>query len=91
MQIVIEMSEGLYDGIRLRGFIDDLVNEKVADIIKNGTILPKEHGRLIDESKISKCEQMGLIIRDNKVIRCISTDAPTVIEVYKENCYADCN
>ena len=49
-----------------------------------GAILPKGHGRLIDESKIIKCEQIGLIIKDDKVTHCFKTDAPTIIEADKE-------
>ena len=53
--------------------------------IKNGTPLPKKHGRIIDESKITKCQQIGLIIEDNNITRCLMTDAPTIIETDKES------
>lgn len=43
-------------------------------------ILPKRHGRIIDENKITKCQQVGLIIEDDKITRCLVTDAPTIIE-----------
>lgn len=48
--------------------------------IKNGTLLQKEHGRIIDENKITKCKQVGLIIKDGDIVRCLVTDAPTIIE-----------
>lgn len=48
--------------------------------IANGTPLPKVHGRLIDENKITKFEQIGLIIKDGSIIRCFTTDAPTIID-----------
>lgn len=48
--------------------------------IKNGAVLPKGHGRIIDESKINKCEQAGLIMKNGDIVRCLVTDAPTIIE-----------
>jgi hypothetical protein len=56
----------------------------MASAIRNGIPLPKGHGRLIDESKITKCEQLGLVIKDDNVTRCLITDAPTIIEADKE-------
>ena len=41
--------------------------------IKNGTPLPKGHGRLIDESQIKKC---GMDFVNHR----IKTNAPTIIE-----------
>ena len=52
--------------------------------VANGTPLPKGHGRLIDESKITKCEQIGLVITNDNVNRCLITDAPTIIKADKE-------
>ena len=48
--------------------------------VLDGTQLPKGHGRVIDESKITKCEQVGLIIKDGNITHCIKTDAPTIIK-----------
>ena len=53
------------------------------EYIENGTPLPKGHGRIIDENKITKCEQVGLIIKNENIIRCLVTDAPTIIEADK--------
>ena len=40
---------------------------------------------LIDESKITECEQIGLVMKDDNVTRCLVTDAPTIIEADKED------
>ena len=48
--------------------------------IIDGTVLPKGHGRIIDESRINKCEQAGLIMKNGDIVRCLVTDAPTIIE-----------
>lgn len=56
----------------------------LAECVRRGVLLPKGHGRVIDESKITKCEQIGLIIKDGNVTRCLKTDAPTIIEAEKE-------
>ena len=51
----------------------------VEDECADFKVLPKGHGRLIDEREISKFYQVGLIIEGDKVTRCLATDAPTVI------------
>ena len=80
MQIVIDIDEDLYNQI------DKPVNDEdlLRYMIKKGKLLPKGHGRLIDESKITKCEQIGIVIKDDSVTRCLVTDAPTIIEADKE-------
>jgi hypothetical protein len=50
-------------------------------LIKNGTPLPKGHGRLIDESKITKCYMLPINQIDVRELR---TDAPTIIEPESE-------
>jgi len=77
MQIVINIPEQMY----INAKADMLCAASViARAIKNGTPLPKGHGRLIDENKITKFEQTGLVIKDDNVIRCLVTDAPTIID-----------
>ena len=50
-------------------------------LIKKGTPLPKGHGRLIDESKITKCYMLPI----NRIdVRELRTDAPTIIESESE-------
>lgn len=55
---------------------DDYSCEEECPIVQ----LPKGHGRLIDEYKITKCEKVGLVIKDNKVIPLLVTDAPTLVD-----------
>lgn len=46
------------------------------EAVKNGTPLPKGHGRLIDADKIMRV--------DHIVLECTIDDAPTIIEADKE-------
>lgn len=85
MKIVIEISEEVYKDIQKYRTIFDEDRDDIAEQILNGTLLPKGHGRLIDESKITKCEQIGLVIKDDKVARCLMINAPTIIEADKED------
>mgnify|MGYP003300927816 CR=1 FL=1 len=80
MKIVIDIPEYAYRQIRNWGVPTDELRRKIYDIIDNGTPLPKHHGRLIDESKITKC-YMPVNQFD---VRGIRTDAPTIIEADKE-------
>lgn len=56
MQIVIEIPEEVYKNIQSGKFWLDsgLTLSNAYDFIKNGIPLPKEHGDLIDRSKIYK-------------------------------------
>lgn len=75
MKLVIEISEDiLFDLKRKQN------RTEVDNAILNGIPLPKGHGRVVDESKITKCEKVGIIIKDGSVIPCITTNAPTLIE-----------
>lgn len=49
----------------------------LAECVRRGTIIPEHHGRVIDESEITKC-YMPVNQLD---VRGIRTDAPTIIEV----------
>ena len=84
VELVIKLDEEYVkqiDRLRLSGGIEDRsLQINVINAIKNGTPLHKGHGRIIDESKITKCEQVGLIIKDDNITRCLKTDAPTIIE-----------
>ena len=52
MQIVIKIPEEIYSRILERNRIHTFDNETVCDAIKNGTPLPKGHGRLIDGDRL---------------------------------------
>ena len=82
MQIVIELSDDTYKDIKeengiygINNGLSARITGKVVGAIQSGTPLPKGHGRLIDESKITKC-YMPVNRLD---VRGIRTDAPTII------------
>jgi len=69
MQIVIDISDKAYEysKSRMALFLD--VNTEILNAVKNGTPLPKGHGRLIDADDI-----------DNHIIGHVDTsDCPTII------------
>jgi hypothetical protein len=78
MELVIKIPEEMWERIK-----DGYVPLGISKYLKKGTPLPKGHGRLIDENKITKCEQIGLIIKDGNITRCLKTDAPTIMEADK--------
>ena len=53
MQIVIDISEGAYNYIKANGA--RIPYHKLIDLIKNGTPLPKDYGRLIDADRLAGC------------------------------------
>lgn len=73
MEIVVKIPDQKYKWIvdNPQTYTDDL-----CEAIRNGTPLLKGHGRIIDESKITKC-YMPVNRFD---VRGITTDAPTIIE-----------
>lgn len=83
IEIVIKIPEKVYKNIQSKSTKIQAEGYTVENAILNGVPLPKGHGRIIDESKINKCEQTGLVMKNGKVNRCLLTDAPTVIEADK--------
>ena len=74
MQIVIDIDEYLYKTIKTLGIVvEDGDAVAVSEAIQNGTPLPKGHGRIIDESKITYCEQNNYFME-------LITNAPTIIK-----------
>lgn len=76
MQIVININDSAYEAIKNEYCVSPPQKgllKVLWDAVKNGTPLPKGHGRLVDESQIKKC---GM----NFVNHHIKTDAPTIIE-----------
>jgi len=61
------------------------VSPHIKEVFKSANPLPKGHGRLIDERQINECKQVGLIIQDDAVTRCLVTDAPTIIEAERQS------
>ena len=84
IELVIKISEDTYKDIIENGFIYDEDNEVISREIKNGIPVPKGHGKIIDESKITKC---GWNFIDHHA----KTDAPTIVEADKEVQDADSN
>lgn len=56
IELMIKIPEEIYNRILERNRIHTFDNEAVCDAIKNGTPLPKGHGRLIDVSEYFKKE-----------------------------------
>lgn len=85
MQIVIDIDDGI-----ARGIIDgkgdaprNIVRSfqaTIADAIKNGTPLPKGHGRLIDADALKDEWKEGF---HRKMVEALMDDAPTIIEADK--------
>ncbi len=78
VKLIIEMPTSAYDWLK-NGFPDEDDGKYAIKAIVNGTLLPKEHGRLIDadelyESLIFPTEQFA------KGFKELLDDAPTVIE-----------
>ena len=55
MQIVIDICEYTYKGI-LKGKEVDIDETEVINAVKNGVVLPKGHGRMIDADAFIKAE-----------------------------------
>lgn len=69
MQIVINIPKYVYDTIiACGGYISDCDNEKVGNAIKNGILLPKGHGRLIDAERIKIVRTPGSAVDENTEI-----------------------
>ena len=88
IELVIKIPEEIYSRILERNRIHTFDNETVCDAIKNGTPLPKGHGRLIDADKLHHCECKGNF---SECDTCLDDDlcnlvneAPTIIEADTE-------
>lgn len=72
MQIVIDIPDRIYKIVQNRML--NITDAKILEnALKNGTPLPKGHGRLIDADDITDFEG-----------HYITTDAPTIVEADKE-------
>ena len=76
MQIVIDIPKEDYIKISNSNpnYADDF---NLYYAIKNGTVLPEKHGRLIDADAL--IDTLGCSDRDIYVKACIEEDAPTII------------
>lgn len=74
MQVVIDIPEKLYEKCKRIGDVQDILFES----IRNGIVLPKGHGRLVDENDLS----LMTVHMIDGVFVC---NAPTIIEADKES------
>lgn len=87
MQLVIEISDGLYNNL---GTIKNgsIASKIILDCVRKGQVLPKGHGRLIDADKLKDQiieVKLENVARDIRVITgCQLEDSSTIIEADKE-------
>ncbi len=84
MQIVIDIDDNLYTRLFDNGVdnYDDAVD--MAKAIRKGISLPKGHGRLVDEERISLSGIHFKTERDHAMMIGRLNSAPTIIEADKE-------
>lgn len=88
IELVIKISQESYNNLKI-GCTQRVSDSEMIEALKNGTPLPKGHGRLIDESAITEVyahktepkEVNGIQIYPR--IEIIGTNAPTIIEADK--------
>lgn len=100
MQIVIDITEKDYEKIRETSFVENteimfkqssedrkgtMMLFRVIDAIKNGTPLPKGHGRLIDADELKEHKYHDNHRYENAVAVAYIDWAPTIIEADKES------
>lgn len=90
MQIVIDIPEHIYSRRYTLGFYGQAITDKIVfDAVKNGTPLPKGHGRLIDENEVIK--SLFDYNKGKKTIGQCINDTSTVLGAEKESTDADSN
>lgn len=82
MQIVIDISDIKYQWIKENPLTYD---NEYCEAIRNGTPLPKGHGRLIDADDIFLIDEQFYTPSDYCVAEGAVNDAPTIIEADKES------
>lgn len=67
MKIVIDMPDDDYEYIKLlhEGYTDYQTTLKLYHAVKNGTVLPKGHGDLIDADELKTSRIMALVAEKN--------------------------
>lgn len=102
MKLVIEIPEEVYEEIKAKALVSISIQIHTSILagaliaIKDGTPLPKKHGRLIDADKLSQDDEVTEwvsrdAIRTGKQLKMFSElflkkikDAPTVVEADKD-------
>ena len=82
MQIVIDIPEEVYKSIQDNDYCG-ISNADMYNAVKNGTPLPKGHGRLIDADDIALIDEQFYVSSDYYVAESAIDDAPTIIEADK--------
>ena len=95
MKLIIDIDENVFTRLFDNGTEDyAIVNDdlfKIAKSIRNGTLLPEGHGKIVDIDKLidSKCNECGHLRGVSCTIPCYEVrrmlDAPTIIEADKES------
>lgn len=87
IELIIKIDEEDYEmmkhNIAVNNPLCPLSQEEMVSKVANGVVIPKGHGRIVDENKISKFEQIGLIMIDGNVTPCFTTNAPTILDRVK--------
>lgn len=84
VEVVIKIPEKMYEDAK--NGKDTGESWYITQVIKQGTPLPKGHGRLIDADKLDTRERGNNSQRTMWWnIECIVEDAPTIIEADKES------
>ena len=78
IELVIKMSQESYNNLKI-GCTQRVSNGEMIEALKNGTPLPKGHGRLIDADALWKKWVFDAIGKQE------IDDAPTIIEADKES------
>jgi hypothetical protein len=82
MEIVIDINEHLYKTIKTLGLVvEDGDAVAVSEAIRNGTPLPKRHGRLVDMSEVL-IKLMQFYDGDKTIGQCLD-EVNTIIEADK--------
>lgn len=85
MQIVINISEEDYEGLKRKDKFNDMYLNYYEKLIVHDTPLPKKHGRLIDVNIANRIARETKTDKDERIIRNFLNTLPTVIPADKED------
>ena len=83
MKLIIDIPEDMLEWFKNGEIIDEYDKSALNQVFKNGTLLPKDHGRLID------CDRLQEVFHKNvagaEAFDNLFEVAPTIIEADKES------
>ena len=82
IEVVIKIPQDEYDYIQLYGTIKPFSGNFIAKQIKNGTVLPKGHGKIVD-TRLAYQNTMQYSDKTRKMIMKV-IDASVILEANKE-------